>query len=342
MGVDSTSERISNSNYEYLLNSSTYLENLCCLSEAENIEANNNLIEGHAYLELEKKTMFPINTTEGQKLRGRRTVTPAVNTSTVISSYAPLEYNYPLTLNECFPIPTPFCLPEIPIVNPPPIFPQISQFPPYVIHPVMPVIPTTFVQEDMMNFNVSDFMNMYCMLDPSRVNTEATKPGYYIQELDTTFKDGKETDASSIENQASQSDPLDQYLSLPRQLFPTARMLALDPNPIINEFCKMPNMLQHTPWLLDLEFGIPKSPVTRPIPIYNVKFNSIHCKNTPNAIHPGFEMCDPDFKKVLLFYYDFIVSAWYRGYVIANSDRSVENFQTWLLNAMRVLGMCWP
>lgn len=136
-------------------------------------------------------------------------------------------------------------------------------------------------------------------------------------------------------------DTIDYYLSLPKDLFPSARMMMMDPNDIIEEFCRLSNVYCHAAWILDLEFGIPKSPITRPIPCYNVKFNSIHCKNTPEAIHPGFESCSQDFKRVLLFYYDCIVSVWYRSYVFLNCDKSVENFQTWLMLPMQELGMCW-
>ncbi|XP_072932359.1 uncharacterized protein [Epargyreus clarus] len=139
-----------------------------------------------------------------------------------------------------------------------------------------------------------------------------------------------------------QIDPLEFYLTLPKELFPTARMFSLDPNPIIDEFCKMANISDNTSWILDLEFGIPRVPITRAIPVYDVQFNSIHCKNTPGAIHPGFESCSYDFKRVILFYYDCIISTWYKGYIIMNYDKSVKNFQSWLLLPMQIFGMCWP
>nr|XP_026498687.1 uncharacterized protein LOC113402605 [Vanessa tameamea] len=129
---------------------------------------------------------------------------------------------------------------------------------------------------------------------------------------------------------------------LPKELFPTARMLAIDPNTIIDEFCKITTINENVSWILDLEFGVPRIPVTRAIAVYDVKFNSIHCKNTPSAIHPGFEKCNSDFKRVILFYYDCIVSNWYKGYIILNYDKSVENFQSWLLIPMQIFGMCWP
>ncbi|XP_068617305.1 uncharacterized protein [Battus philenor] len=135
---------------------------------------------------------------------------------------------------------------------------------------------------------------------------------------------------------------LNLYFNLPRELFPSARMFPIDPNVLIDEFCKLADIEDHAAWILDLEFGIPREATTRIIAIYNVKYNSIHCKNTPIAIHPGFESCDDGFKQALLFYYDCIISAWYRSYVIMNNDISVDNFQSWLQLPMQTFGMCWP
>lgn len=150
----------------------------------------------------------------------------------------------------------------------------------------------------------------------------------------------------STPTESSNSDGIEEsiecYLRLPKELFPTARMFTIDPNQIIDVFCDQKDISDHTPWLLDLEFGLPRSAVTRHIPIYDVQFNSVHCKNTPSAIHPGFERCSKGFKRELLFYYDCIVSTWYKGYVAMKNDTSVKNFQTWLLKAMQVFGMCWP
>lgn len=136
-------------------------------------------------------------------------------------------------------------------------------------------------------------------------------------------------------------DPLEVYLSLPRELFPTGRMLVLDPNPLIDEFCRFVDIHSHVSWILDLEFGVPRTPTTRPIARYDVKFNSVHCKNTPDAIHPGFEGCSQEFKEVLLFYYDCVISAWYKSYILLDSAGSVENFQSWLSLPMQKFGMCW-
>ncbi|XP_059054753.1 uncharacterized protein LOC131848827 [Achroia grisella] len=168
----------------------------------------------------------------------------------------------------------------------------------------------------------------------------------YINKSNTVVYENSDADESMNNTITSKNiyilDPLEAYLSLPRELFPPANMILIDPNPVIDEFCKVDNIVNHAPWLLDLEFGIPKAPITRPLPVYNVKFSSINCKNAPDAIHPGFESCSPEFRKVLLFYYDCIVSVWYRGYIQMNYDKSVENFQSWLLLPMQLLGMCWP
>ncbi|KAL4707588.1 hypothetical protein ACJJTC_001633 [Scirpophaga incertulas] len=138
------------------------------------------------------------------------------------------------------------------------------------------------------------------------------------------------------------TDPLEVYLSLPREIFPPARTIGLDPNPIIDVFCRFNDLTNNLPWLLDLEFGMPREATIRTIPIYDVKFNSINGKNTPNTIHPGFETCNEEFRRVLLFYYELVVSTWYRGYVSLGLDHSVESYQSWLQTAMLKYGMCWP
>ncbi|KAJ0183131.1 hypothetical protein K1T71_001107 [Dendrolimus kikuchii] len=145
-----------------------------------------------------------------------------------------------------------------------------------------------------------------------------------------------------IERKIKVLKPIEAYLNLPKELFPSARTLTVDPNPLIDEFCKFCDIHNHAPWILDLEFGIPNCLITRPIPMYNVKYNCVNCKNAPDAIHPGFESCSRDFKRAFLFYYDGIISNWYRGFTVMNNDKSVENFQAWILLPMQALGMCWP
>lgn len=194
------------------------------------------------------------------------------------------------------------------------------------------VIPQTIIPEHATGSVENFYKPNACYLES--INDQI----YYKPNEDITAEDV----TTSQEELSRADDPLQLYLNLPRELFPSARSLALDPNPIIDELCKQSKIEDHAAWILDLEFGIPRVAITRAIPIYDVKFNSIHCKNTPSAIHPGFESCDENLKRVLLFYYDCIVSAWYRGYVIVNNDRSVENFQAWLLIAMQFFGMCWP
>ncbi|XP_047990789.1 uncharacterized protein LOC125229894 [Leguminivora glycinivorella] len=154
----------------------------------------------------------------------------------------------------------------------------------------------------------------------------------------TTDEDKNETveDHEVIES-------LEYYLTLPKDLFPRPKMLTLDPNPIIDELCKIKDVKKHTPWILDLEFGVPRNPIrSRPIAVYDVQFNNIHCKNTPSTVHPLFEICSEEFRKIFLFYYDCIVSVWYRGYIHLTNDDSVINFQNWLRVPMEALGMCWP
>ncbi|XP_022828141.1 uncharacterized protein LOC111357609 [Spodoptera litura] len=218
---------------------------------------------------------------------------------------------------------------------------QIYPMPGSVIQPVLtPIVPQLPIHQNVSN--IPDLTNDYVpeqqVLDAKDIyNAETFMQEKLYEELDQIYVGNQ----MNCVTKDGFGDPLEVYLSLPKAIFPSANMLALDPNPIIDEFCKMPNMQRHAPWLLDLEFGIPKTVVTRPLPVYNVKLNSINCKNTPDAIHPGFESCNPDFKRVMLFYYDCVVSAWYRGYMTITLDRSVENFQSWLLLPMQVLGMCW-
>ncbi|CAG4974965.1 unnamed protein product [Parnassius apollo] len=205
---------------------------------------------------------------------------------------------------------------------------------------VVPVIAQTLVPEPLMPETYEQLLSYPPELITSTpINVLDDQMNYNLLH-DSNMADVTRFDP--IDMSSHTEDPLQIYLNLPKELFPTARMLAIDANPIIDEFCKLTSIFDHAAWILDLEFGIPRLPITRDIPIYDFQFNSIHCKNTPNAIHPGFDSCDEDFKRVLLFYYDCIVSAWYRGYVIFNNDSSVENFQAWLLLAMQFFGMCWP
>ncbi|KAJ2950936.1 hypothetical protein O0L34_g5307 [Tuta absoluta] len=133
----------------------------------------------------------------------------------------------------------------------------------------------------------------------------------------------------------------DKYFLLSKDLFQPARMIKFNPNDLIDQFCRISDCSKILPWLLDLEYGVPRQPVTRPIAIYDSKTNTICCKNAPEAIHPGFEDCNNDFKGPFMLYYDAIVSSWYGGYMLLNDDSSVENFQRWLQVPMQKVGMCW-
>ncbi|CAB3227116.1 unnamed protein product [Arctia plantaginis] len=340
-----------------LINATTRIqsENLHYFREARNLIARKSLITVNFILEIKKIMTQQMQAAHYRKVCRKQMIRPAVPvpTNTFVTTCCPYqhEYSYPITMNgwssmhtPLLPVgPVPFYLPTTrPIYT--------TNYRPFirtVLQPLLsPIVSQRIMQENILN--VSNYSNEfnYSAEHINEVEEIPTEESHYTQEqiVAQTSTNSSNTGVSDecVEAQSIQNDPVESYLKLPKELFPSPRMLALDPNPIIDEFCKMENLLLHAPWLLDLEFGIPKSPITRPIPIYNVKFNNIHCKNTPDAIHPGFERCNPDFKRVLLFYYDCIVSAWYKGYMIMNCDRSVENFQSWLLLPMQVLGIGWP
>lgn len=231
----------------------------------------------------------------------------------------------------------PFQPVHVPLISPrmlAPAYPYPGGYA-YSPPPIAPILPPTVVIDELAAVPYY-YQNMYspeqtvpneiCELYPSEVETVDDPPFYEV--IDGFL--------------APPMDHMDFYLSLPRELFPNAMMLPLDPNPIIDGFCKYNGVLDHAPWIMDLEFGVPREATSRPIAVYDVKYNSIHCKNAPNAIHPGFESCSPEFKSVLTFYYDCVISSWYKGYMIVNQDSSVENFQSWLYPPMQEFGMCWP
>lgn len=339
-------------NYDTLSNSTTLLqpENLCCMREARKKLQKKKLMKGQVILKLKKNVMYPLHPTACHMIARKPVLSAFVPMPPVsLPTCCPYEqdYSYPLGMNDWHPMNTPlFTVQSVPVIvqRASPIFaPHICPFAGTVLHPVIsPIVPPTFLQDD--ETNVSNYINEYNSSTEQidGITSVTDEQPYSIQEETHAAQLEINNDVETMNVGNQEGDPLELYLTLPKDLFPTARMLTLDPNPIIDEFCKLSNLQFHTPWILDLEFGIPRSPTTRPIPTYDVKFNSIHCKNAPDAIHPSFESCDPSFKRVLLFYYDCIVSVWYRGYVIMNYDRSVENFQSWLLLPMQVLGMCWP
>lgn len=164
----------------------------------------------------------------------------------------------------------------------------------------------------------------------------------YTNDMNTSaLTESPETVSEVTDVKQDANDPLDLYLSLPKELFPSANNILIDPNPIIDEFCKLSGIENHAPWILDLEFGIRKASITRPIPMYNIKLNSVNCLSDPDVSHPDFDKCNQDFKRVFLFYYNSIVSTWYNGYIILTRDSSVDNFQSWLSLPIQILGMCW-
>lgn len=335
-------------NYGMFMNSTTMLQHRsqCYMEEAKDI-AKQKLLEAHLIHKLK-------NREETKSLRhglcSRKVISSSVlmPTTPLLKTPYPykLELGSPIVGNDWNPMNTPPNYQSYNQPSPSPIFAtNIYPFGGTVEQPVITsMIPQTFVQNS--DINCSRYGNE--SLSNQITEKSDVKETQFIQECTTTeLEKVNDLNNNNIEKINTdkiegQGNPLEEYLTLPKELFPTARMSTVDPNAIIDEFCKMPNIERHVPWILDLEFGIPRTLNTRPLPIYNVKFNSVHCKNTPDAIHPGFESCTPDFKRALLFYYDCVFSAWYRGYMMSTSDRSVENFQSWLLQPTQVLGMCWP
>uniref|UniRef100_A0A2A4JBU0 Uncharacterized protein n=1 Tax=Heliothis virescens TaxID=7102 RepID=A0A2A4JBU0_HELVI len=310
-------------------------------------------VQARIFLKLKKKIMNPFDMIPCHGFCSKKLIAPSISipTAPIVSNYAYHQnLSCPLPVSQWNPMNTPiFTIQPLPIIIPAPSTIFATQACPFggtIVQPVIaPIVSPVYVPG-----NVTDVPNY---LSECNVSTEQIDAGtvneqsFYTPE-ETTNEPvqsailGSELEKEYILNVKTASDPIEVYLKLPKELFPTARMLAVDPNPIIDEFCKLPNLQRHAPWILDLEFGIPRTLITRPLPTYNVKFNSIHCKNTPDAIHPGFESCTPDFKRAMLFYYDCVISAWYRGFIMITSDRSVEHFQSWLLVPMQILGMCWP
>ncbi|CAH0720183.1 unnamed protein product, partial [Brenthis ino] len=249
----------------------------------------------------------------------------------------PQAYSIPVIVNEWNPLvsavqvanPYTASVPQIPIAL---VSPQIiTPICPYAAIVPDPLVNTALdVTPDIYNSLYNTYKPIAYTHEVNDSNAEYIDEAALPEEMATSVIDETE------------KDPVELYLTLPKELFPSAKMLTIDPNPIIDEFCKIASINENVSWILDVEFGVPRVPVTRSIAVYDVKFNSIHCKNTPTAIHPGFEKCSGDFKKIILFYYDCVVSTWYRGYIFLNYDKSVENFQSWLLIPMQIFGMCWP
>ncbi|XP_045769500.1 uncharacterized protein LOC123870305 [Maniola jurtina] len=262
----------------------------------------------------------------------------------------PHMYSFPLMLPEWSPtvspcnIYTPPLLP-VTVVNPHIITPILCPYTSTLVtEPIIPIIPTVAVDVTPVVCNNNLYSQVYTPefnCTEKSVPTEALSDKVQYLE-DVLSKKEIEEVIDKSEDSEQNISPIERYLQLPRELFPTARMLSIDPNSIIDEFCKLASIRENVSWILDLEFGIPRAPVTRAIAAYDVKFNSVHCKNTPGAIHPGFEKCNSGFKRAIIFYYDCIVSNWYNGYIVLNYDKCVEKFQSWLQVPMQIFGMCWP
>lgn len=258
-------------------------------------------------------------------------------------------YNFPLMFTDW----TPLCpnnytvpvLPTIPLpvaVIAPPIVSPACPFPSILVpDPVVPVISSVpLAVTPLVCNNICTHAYEPELYNTAKsISTEEDHPLSDVKYTEDVLEQVKEVDKPGDKKFVNN---LEYFLRLPKDLFPTARMLTIDPNIVIDEFCKLASVKENVSWILDLEFGVPKVPITRVIAAYDVKFNSIHCKNTPGAIHPNFEKCNGDFKRAILFYYDCVVSNWYNGYVILKHDKSVENFQSWLQIPMQTFGMCWP
>ncbi|XP_049884813.1 uncharacterized protein LOC126379878 [Pectinophora gossypiella] len=209
---------------------------------------------------------------------------------------------------------------------------------PMIANPMMPVMPyTSPPRMPQYNQNYGVFTNY-----------DQSFPREATDSHNTSFMSDRSNASAETVVVPSQRKPLDLegYLRLPTELFPPARAFKVDPNPLIDLLCREPNIDLQAQWMLDLEFGMLKSPDRysahdRTKAMYDAQFNSVNCMNNPGTIHPLFETCSQDLKNAFLFYYDGIVSTWYKGYMIMNLDTSVANFQSWLQVPMPVFGMCW-
>lgn len=137
-------------------------------------------------------------------------------------------------------------------------------------------------------------------------------------------------------------ESLEYYLKLPRRLFLPPRCMIMDPNPIIDAFCKLSDVQKQLSWITDLEFGIPRIATKRQLAQYDIKISSVIYKNSAGVKHSSFDSCSPEFKLIVSVYYDFIINAWYRGYLNLKLNKSRSCFEAWLSRPMETLGMCWP
>lgn len=138
------------------------------------------------------------------------------------------------------------------------------------------------------------------------------------------------------------AETLEYYLQLPKTLFPPPRCIKIDPNPIIDAFCKLSDVQNQLYWITDLEFGVPRTTTTRYVAQYDIKISSVICKNAAGIKHPAYDSCSEEFKHIISLYYDFIFSTWYRGYLNLKRNKSSSCFEAWIGRPVDTLGMCWP
>lgn len=138
------------------------------------------------------------------------------------------------------------------------------------------------------------------------------------------------------------AEPLENYLQLPKKLFPPTRCLKIDPNPIIDAFCKLSDAQSQLSWITDLEFGVPRITVKRQIAQYDIKASSVMCKNTAGLPYPAFGSCSQEFKHIISLYYDYIINSWYISYMNLKRNKNRSCFEAWIARPMETLGMCWP
>lgn len=135
---------------------------------------------------------------------------------------------------------------------------------------------------------------------------------------------------------------LEYYLQLPKTLFPPPRCLKIDPNPLIDAFCRLSDAQSQLSWITDLEFGVPRIAVKRQIAQYDINISSVVCRNAVGVAYPAFDKCSQDFKHIVSLYYDFVINGWYRGYLNLKQSKNMLPFEAWVSRPMETLGMCWP
>lgn len=135
--------------------------------------------------------------------------------------------------------------------------------------------------------------------------------------------------------------PLEYYLQLDKKLFPPARFLKIDPIPVIDAFCTLADVQYLMTWVADLEFGAPREPGTKHIAQYDMEISSVVSRTT-GMIHPAYESCSQEFQHIISMYYNFVVGAWYKGYLNLKRNESRSSFEAWINRPIETFGMCWP